>query len=160
MRLLAAAIILITPLTAAWSADDDHDDHLSELGGVRVLHAWTRATDADHAEVFMDIENTGDAELSLISAETDIADEVHILAIDHAAGGKAVDIDALPISAASETILAPDGVFLELHGLDKSLAKGDEFEMHLHLDPLGEIEVHVQVEAANAANHSHAGHSH
>ena len=156
MRLLSAIIVLLNMATASWAGDDDH---LSERDGVRVLHAWTRATDTDHAEVFMEIENTGHAELSLTGAETDIADDVHIVAMNHA-DGKAVDIGALPVPAGSDTLLTPEGVFLELHDLDRTLAVGDEFEMHLHLEPLGEIEIHVEVEAANAANHSHAGHSH
>ncbi len=160
MRLTLAALLTATSLSPALAAEDEHSDHLSELDGVEVLHAWARATDGDEAFVYMEITNTRADEVMLVGGESEIAEEVHLMAIDYVSGGKMVELEELPIPAGGETVLSPEGVFLELHGLMNTLSEGDEFEMHVELAPLGEVEIHVEVEAADAENHSHAGHNH
>ena len=68
MRALVAALVLnSSPLIAAEGTHSD-DDHLSERDGVRIVHAWTQATNDDHAMVFMEIENKSDQDVQLIGA--------------------------------------------------------------------------------------------
>ena len=161
MRALALAVIAFsTPLAAAEGAHSD-DDHLSAKDGVEILHAWTQATDSDHARVFMEIANEGDVDVVLLGGESDIAEHVHLMGLNYGSNGATEqEIEQFPIKAGAEIDLTPDGLFLELDGLSRVLTQGDEFEIHVLFEPIGEIEVHVEVEAAGATQHSHAGHNH
>lgn len=157
--LLIAALMASATALPVSAAGDDDSDHVSELEGLRVVHAWTRATSGDHAEVFMDIENESDAEIVLTAVSTALVDDVEIF-LTLPGQDSAVEVDELPIPAKSEMLLSPGGAFLELHGLSTKLAEGDEFEMDLTFGALGELEIHVEVEAADADSHGHAGHNH
>lgn len=183
MRLIAPALalLLMTGPLAAQEADpedhtaeempeDDHAeredhadedaDHLAELEGLRLLHAWTNATDGDTTQVYVTIENMGDAEVYLTGAATGIAEAARLVAQPMEADGDPEQIGTLPLPAGSEMDLEPGGVFIELTGLTETLVEGGEFEVIVTLDPLGEVEVHVSVEAEDARQHSHAGHAH
>ncbi len=181
MRLIALALLLLTAPAFAQEAgpgdhageemhEDDHAegpdhaegdaDHLAELEGLRLLHAWTNATTGDRAEVYLTIENTGDAEVYLTGASTGIAETARLVAQPMKATGEPEQIGTLPVPAGSEMDLEPGGVFIVLTGLTETLVEGGEFEVMLTLDPLGEVQVHVQVESEDARHHSHAGHAH
>ena len=58
---------------------DEDADHLAELEGLRLLHAWTNATDGDTAQVYVTIENMGDAEVYLTGAATGIAEAARLV---------------------------------------------------------------------------------
>ena len=170
MRALTLALCLaLTPLAALAHGEDhghahdhdDHSDHLAEAEGVRLIHAWTNATRDDIARVFVEIENTGDTDIILTGGEAGIASSVRLMGAPVQAGAtEPVEIGTFPVDAGAEITLAPDGLYLELAGLDRRLEEGDEFEMHVELEPIGEVEVNVEVESAGARNHSHAGHNH
>lgn len=156
------AVCLALPAFAAGNApkDNDHSDHLAELDGVRILHAWTNATDENRAAVYMEIENETDAEMVLIGGDADIAANVHLMAMNFKNPGSFVELRGLPIAAKTAFPLTAHSVFLELHDLTTPLPEGGGFDMHIVIEPVGEIEIHVEVEAADAADHSHAGHKH
>lgn len=147
--------------------DDDHHhedefaDHKVELDGVTILHAWTQATEGDSARVFMEIENTGDVAVALHGAEAHgMADSITLMASPIKADAAPETIGEIDIAPGVEMELVPTGLYLALEGLTEPLHQGDSFEMHVEIAPLGEIEVVVEVEAANAKQHSHAGHAH
>jgi len=155
---LALIAALLVPLPAA--AQDDHSDHLSEAGGLRLLHAWTRATDDDTAYVFVEIANTGDAAQTLSGGSADIAETttlVGFLMQDGVGGYQA--LPGLPVAPGTDLDLTPEGLALQLDGLDTDLAEGDSFPIEVHFGET-HIDVTVAVEAANASQHSHAGHMH
>lgn len=183
--LLALPLLIALPVWAGESDhahDDDHDhdhaeehaddhadahdhdeggsDHLTELDGLRILHAWTNATEDDHARVYMEIENTGTEVVTLLGGETEIAAEVHLMAMDISNPGTFAELEKMPIPAKSDFMLAPNMVFLELHEIATHLHKGDAFDMHVMIEPFGEIEIHVEVEGADATQHGHTGHNH
>lgn len=158
---LVSAIVTFTLFAVPAMAEEATDDHLSEKDGVRVLHAWANATDGEDAFLYLEIENEGDVEVTLVGAATDMAEDVHLIAIPPS--GDAADmqeIESLPIPAGAEMELAPGGVAFELHGLTQALVEGEEFDAIFSLDPIGELEVHVEIEASDATQHSHAGHNH
>ena len=136
------------------------DDHVARVDGIEILHAWTQATESGEARVFMEISNESDGDVTLLGGDTGIGDRVTVRAMDYTGGAKPVDVGSFPIKAGSEVDLTPDGLFLEIAELDMHLEQGTSFEMHVEFDPIGEIEVVVEVEAKNASNHSHAGHNH
>lgn len=158
MRHLLFATALLAP-TLVW-AEDGHDHHLAERDGFRAVHAWTRATDADEALVFVDLENTGAGPVLIEGAETAIADSATLVGFTLTEGEPAYTaLPPLPVGPGREMHLDPDGMAILLTGLTGELSKGDAFEMHLQTS-LGEIGIDVAVEAADARHHSHAGHSH
>lgn len=158
LALAAATVLAAAP---AFAAGEDDDDHLAARDGVRVLHAWVNATDDDHALLFMEIENGGSAEVTLTGAATAIADGATLVALPPSGDpGAAEPLGALPIPAGSEMDLAPGGVFFELRGLTQTLVEGEAFDVTITLDPIGALDIHVDIEAADATRHSHAGHTH
>lgn len=140
---------------------DEFADHKAELGGVAIIHAWAQATDGDSARVFMEIENSGDAPVSLHGAEAHgMAETVTLMASPIKADAAPEAIGEIEIAPGTEMELVPTGLYLALDGLTEPLQQGDSFEMHVEIEPVGEIEIVVEVEAANAKQHSHAGHAH
>lgn len=150
---------LVLSLLAAPAFAED-SDHLSEKDGVRILHAWTRATSDHDGALFFEVENTSGKEVVLLGAESDAAKDVHIVTSSIKAGGAAEEVESFPIAAGSEFEFTPNGVFLELHDMKSPLVEGEEFEVHLVFQDIGEIEAHVEIEAADADGHAHAGHNH
>ncbi|MEL7105584.1 MAG: copper chaperone PCu(A)C [Pseudomonadota bacterium] len=174
-------ILLLLAWGAAWASDDDHGDHdhddhfqadahddhadddgdhVTRVDGLEILHAWAQATEGDEARIFMEIANEGDADLTIMGGDTDIGGAVTVMAISYSDGGKPVDIGTFPLKAGAEIDLTPDGLFLHVSDLSQHLDQGMSFDMHVDIDPIGEVEIVVEVEAADAATHSHAGHNH
>lgn len=145
-------------------AEDEHSEeearHVAEAHGVRLLHAWTRATSGDTALVFVEIENTSGGAVSIAGGEADIAASVALVGFRMREGeGRYEALPPVPVKAGGEMVLAPNGLALRLEGLDRPLTEGEEFEMEILFD-IGHVEAHVQVEDADARQHSHAGHQH
>ena len=172
-------IIALAVLPAYALAADDHDDHddhgheehgheehgsgddkhVTEIEGLRIVHAWARASEGPVAQVFMEIENSADVVRVLTGAETGIAAHVHVMGAPIQAGGEPVELGTFEIPAGTDFDLVPDGVYLALEGLSEDLHEGDEFEMTVVFEDVT-LEVHVEVEAADASQHGHAGHNH
>lgn len=141
--------------------DEDDDDHLAELEGVSILHAWTRAGRPGERDIYMEIANEGEVDVALAGGETHDGLEAVIIATRYgASGAEAVPLDSFPLAPGAEIDLTPEGLFLRVDGFPDNLEKGDTFEFHVEIEPIGEIEVVVEVEAADATQHSHAGHAH
>lgn len=158
------ALALLLSAGVALAGEGDHaadDDHVSEAGEVRVLHAWTTASSNGEARVYLRIENNGADEVTFAGADAGSAGAVTLVGLNYAGGGAEPEpLGAFPIPAGTELDLAPDGLFLLVSGLEKPLAAGDHFDMHIELEPVGEVEIHVEVHPAGTTEHPHAGHSH
>lgn len=136
------------------------DAHLTTMGDVRLLHGWTRATGGDTALVFVEIENTGDTPVTLTGGTADLADSAVLVGFTLEDGTPVYpELPALPVAPGTEMVLAPQGVALRLDGLSRELAEGDSFDLTLAFSE-AEVELTVEVEAADATQHSHAGHAH
>ena len=158
-RLAVWAILLLLP--ASLAAAEEDEDHVAQKGDVRVVHAWSRATDADEGVVFMDIESLGGGGDRLTGAESEAAERVEIHGAVLKDGELASQpLDVIEIPAGGEFVLEPGAVFLKLVGLKQPLRQGEEFGVELLFAEAGELDVHVLVEAADATQHSHAGHAH
>ena len=142
----------------------DHEEeeahHLAEIDGVRALHAWTRATGEDTALVFVTIENKGEAEVKLEGAESAAAKTAELVGFQLKDGEPTyVALPFVSVKPGRKLVLQPQGLAIRLVGLAQPLEKGDELEVEFEFDT-GHLEMHVQVEAADATQHSHAGHQH
>lgn len=151
-----------TGLFAQGHDEHAHDDHGHEAaaGAITVSHPWARAAaSGEDTLVFMEFVNSGEAD-TLESVSSDLAAEAGIVGVSFSAG----DMQTIPFEQfeipAGEFDFDPAGVAILLTGLNQDLAQGDVFELELDFHHAGSLHVDVEVEAANATEHSHAGHSH
>ncbi|MEM8801527.1 MAG: hypothetical protein AAGF55_03230 [Pseudomonadota bacterium] len=90
MRYLIAALFCLCAFAAAANEQDHtHDDHGHEehadsehkatLGDVTLLHAWAAETEGSEVLVYVEIDNEGDAPVTLLGAEADIAGAVELV---------------------------------------------------------------------------------
>jgi len=153
--LLAAALAGASPVRA-----DDDSGHVVTIGGIEVEHAWARATRGRDGQVFLTIHNEGEAD-RLIEASTPAAERVEIHGFVLVAGKPgSKPLGPLQLAAGKAFELGPDGVFLKLVGLRRRLVKGEELELALTFERAGTGHARVEIEAAGARQHSHAGHRH
>lgn len=151
------ALVLLLPACPALAADEDH---VAEKGGMKVVHAWSRATAAEDGAVFLDVESIGAGD-RLTGAASELARRVEIHgAVLENGEPSSRPVGAIEIPAGGEFVLEPEGVFLKLFGLARPLVQGQGFEVRLTFAEAGDLDVHVEVEAADASQHGHAGHAH
>ncbi|ROT99409.1 copper chaperone PCu(A)C [Histidinibacterium lentulum] len=166
MRLLPILALTLLPLAAF--ADDSHDhdhdhdtdDHLTEAEGLRIIHGWARASDGPEAQVFMEIENTRDDTVVLTGAEADWAGAARLVGAPISVDGGTVPLEEMEIAAGTTFDLTPDTVYVLVEDLAAPLQEGDTVEIEVEFAEIGHVEIAVEVEAADARQHSHAGHSH
>jgi len=140
--------------------EGDHSHHEGHAEGIRTVHAWIQATSDRTALLFVEIENNSANDIKITGGETDVAENVELVGFQLKDGeADYAVLPAVPVKAGKELMLAPNGLALRLNGLKRSFAKGEEFEIEIEFD-FGHIEMHAQVEDANATQHSHAGHQH
>jgi len=155
--LLGLTMVLSLAPSVVWAGDEDH---LSELGDLRAVHAWARATDGSEALVYVEIENKGDNPVSLEGGATGIAETVELVGFQLKEGEATYQvIPSVPVAPGRDLHLEPNGLALRLVGLRAALAEGEEFDLDIQTS-IGVLEVHVEIEASNATSHSHAGHNH
>nr|WP_321457409.1 copper chaperone PCu(A)C [uncultured Cohaesibacter sp.] len=161
MRYILVILMILTMPFGVWAQEHDaHSDHVSELKGFRVVHAWTRATSEKTALIFMELENESSETIVISGGDSEIASSGKLVGFTLKNGMDSwQDISTLPIQAHKELHFEPHGAALMLAGLTKPLKEGEMFEIHLDTS-LGELEVHVEIENAQATHHSHAGHNH
>lgn len=160
---LSASLLLVPAAALAQDHDDhDHHDHSHEaaVGDITVSHPWARAAAAGgDTLVFMEFINDGGADV-LTAIESEVAAEAGIVGISFAGGDMAtVAFDTFEIPA-GDFDFDPAGVAIQLVGLTQALSEGDVFELELTFETAGTLHIDVEVEAANATQHSHAGHAH
>lgn len=166
---VAVAVVLGAVATlasfAGAAADEDHDRgaearHVAVLDGVRIVHAWTRATDGDEVLVWMEIENRGDATIAFTGAESQLAREGAVVGHRMVEGEARNEVIAeIAVGSGEKIVFEPNGLALRLTGLTRSLQEGDVLEVTV-LTSAGPLEIEADVEAASARSHGHAGHTH
>jgi copper(I)-binding protein len=157
MRLVLTAVLIVLSAVAAPAGEDLH---VTVAGEIRLLHPWARAAEAGSSTlVFLDIENGGSAD-RLMSARSDLADGARLVGmvlVDGSAGVR--EVGAFGIGP-GETPLDPGGLAIELMGMTRPIAEGDEVEIELTFERAGTVRLHADVLAEDAVRHPHAGHEH
>jgi copper(I)-binding protein len=154
-HLLALALIAGFALPA-----QAEDEHVATAGDIRIVHPWARAAAAGgETLVFMEIENGGATD-RLLGAETALAGDVHIVGLTLSGDTVSItEVGAVDVRP-GDFHLDPGGLALELHGLTGDLVAGSHFDLVVTFETAGPIALEVEIEAADATQHSHAGHSH
>lgn len=162
MRLLVLLAMLATPVCALAQSHSSHDhhSHVSQHGDLRAVHAWTRATTGNTALVFMELENTGTDRLMITGAQGPRGAPAELVGFTLQNGqARLQPVGRMPLNAGHALRLEPNGLALQITGLDAALAQGEAFDLELQTDH-GTLPVHVEIGAPDATGHSHAGHSH
>ena len=160
IRPLTLSVLLIAIPAAIAQDDHGHGEHVFAANGIEIVHPWARAAGAgEETFVFFELHNDGAAD-RLVGASSAAAEDIHIVGLTMGADGTTVqDVGAIDIPA-GEFAFDPGGLALELHGLTAALEQGGHLDLVLEFANAGPIEIEVSVEAADASQHSHAGHSH
>lgn len=156
---MLAALLLSMP--SGMAEDEEHEhSHVAKVGSIRIVHAWARAAPAgDDTLVFMDIENQGEAD-RLTGGSTEIGRSVEIVGLTNEDGRIAMEpVGALDVPP-GDFPLDPGGVGLAIRGLNTALEQGSDFELAVEFEKAGAVTLDVEIEAADATQHSHAGHEH
>lgn len=153
------AVLLTLPMAVPAIAQDH--DHEASAGNLTIVHPWARAASAGgETMVFFEIENAG-AAVDLTGAETAVATSVELVG---AALGADANQTVQPVGAVSiasgDFVLEPNGLGFLLTGLTQDLVQGEDFELEVEFADGTHIHAHVEIEAADATQHSHAGHAH
>lgn len=137
-----------------------NEPHVTAVGNIRLLHAWTRAGSGDHALVFVEIQNAGTQGVALSGGTSPIAASVEVVGFQLVNGKPQYSsLSDLEVAPGTEMKLQPEGLALRLTGLQEPLLQGDTFPLKVALG--GSLAaVTVEVEAADAHQHGHAGHNH
>lgn len=152
------ALCIAAGLALPVAAQDNH--HLSQIDGLRVLHAWTPATTGPEALIYMEIENASPAPQTLTGGDGPdglFAEIVGFTYVDGVEGWQ--KLAGISIASGEDLTLAPRTLALRLANLDSALNEGDEIPLTVHFGDL-QLDVHVAVESKTASQHSHAGHHH
>ena len=157
MSLFALAVLAASPCLAQ---THDHDSHLSEIDGLRVLHVWTQATQTGaDALVYMKVENTSDTD-ALLTGATAMDQPLDLVGFSYGAAGESWTVlPGLPIPAGGDVMLEPQVLALRWTKVPVDLVEGADLDIDIALG--GHLlEAEVEIGAADATAHSHAGHNH
>lgn len=153
MRALTVAFALLaTPLMA--------QDHLAESNGLRVLHAWTPATAAGaDALIYLDVENASATE-ALLTGGAAMGAKLDLAGFTYGAAGEAWTVlPGLPVPAGGDVLLEPKVLALRWQAVPIDLVEGEALEIEVTVGA-ETLQAQVEIGAAGATAHSHAGHAH
>lgn len=142
--LLTAALLLAN---TAWAHD-------YQLGPLKILHPWTRATAPGAAAGggFLKIENTGAADRLIgAAAEVSAVVELHTMVMDGEVMRMRKLDKGIELPAGSTTELKPGSLHIMFIDLKAPLKEGTSFPLTLKFEKAGEIQVEVAVGALGAA---------
>lgn len=158
MKTLIAAGLSVLLALPALAADHDHE---IVAGALTIVHPWAAAARAGgETLVYFELHNKGEP-IALTGFETEIATSAYLVgATMNADGAKAYQpLESFTLPS-GDFNFDPNGLGILLEGLTRDLNRGDSFELEMELADGQHVQLHVEVEAEGATQHSHAGHSH
>lgn len=119
-----------------------------ESGGITISDAWARPGFAGgNSAVYFVIENSGDQDDSLLSAEATVAEfvELHESKMDSSGMMKMQKQDRVNAPQKDQVAFQPGGLHVMLVNLTKDLNVGDRFNLTLTFEKAGQVPVDVEV---------------
>jgi periplasmic copper chaperone A len=145
----------------ASSAAAHHAGEVVSASDLQVSHAWTFevAAMAHAVDVYLTIDNEGDAPDRLIAASVDFAAEVEIQAPVVEDGVlKTATVQAVEIAPGQTLTFQPGGVHLVLQSVQRTFEHGQHFDLLLTFERAGAIEVEVEIEEPGHEDDHEEGH--
>jgi periplasmic copper chaperone A len=146
LKVAAATVLFTVPV----AANAHHDGEVSRLGDVVVSHAWTEETGAmaHGIDVFLTIDNQGDAAVRLVSVSTGFtAAGVFQEPMVGSDGALAIqEVAAIEVAPGQTVTFQPGGVHISLQNTQRALEGGEHFDMTLDFGEAGTVEVEVEIE--------------
>jgi hypothetical protein len=147
---LGAALALALPLLAACGNEPAAVDAAAE---VTVTDAWIRSTtgttDTTMTAAFLNIDNEGDSDVTLVGASSSISPMVQIHEMAMVDGAMVMQElkGGLKITAGQGKSLAPGGNHIMLMGLAEEIAVGDEVALTLRFSDGSTLELTLPAKA-------------
>lgn len=156
LLLLPAAALLTAPLVACGSDDADTDaaDTTQTEAAVTVDDAWVKATEGEMTGSFGVISNSGDTDLTVVSATTTASDrtELHeVVMIDGEMKMTEKD-EGFVVPAGGEHVLEPGADHVMVMDLQEPIAAGDSIDVTLVLDDGSEVTYSAQAREAEVGD--------
>lgn len=123
---------------------------LAAKANVDVAEAWTKATSAPNAAVYLHIVSAKDPD-RLVGIDSDIAKSIELRDDTQQPQGRFAVAPVIDIPAGGTVNLGPGGRYLMLVGLKAPLKEGDSFLITLHFDKAGTENAAVKI-LGTAAN--------
>jgi copper(I)-binding protein len=147
MKARILGIALVAGL--ATSALAHHDGEVVAAGDLLVSHGWTYevAATAHAVDVYVTIDNQGDAADRLIAAAVGFADAVEIQApvLDDGVL-KTTTVQAVEIAPGQVLTFQPGGLHLVLQSVQRTFAHGQHFDLTLTFEKAGTVAIEIEIE--------------
>jgi len=133
----------------ATSALAHHAGEVVKAGDLLVSHAWTYevAAMAHAVDVYLTVDNEGDAPDRLIAASVDFADKVEIQAPVVEDGVlRTATVQAVEIAPGQTLTFQPGGIHLVLQSVQRTFEHGQHFDLALTFEKAGTVQVEVEIE--------------
>lgn len=161
MRTLSGPVALVCALLClpvqAEETHKDQTDHLSEMQGLRVLHPWA-LLGSDGLQIFLEIENRSGQEVILTGGQSHSGADL-VLVATRPGFDQSDIVGEIPIADGADMELAPQELYFRLSPAP-DYAVGDRVAAHLTLDPLGDLDIEIEIFPVGTDQHPHAGHNH
>jgi copper(I)-binding protein len=134
LLLLSATALVATPLTACGS--DDPGDAAAADGVITVTDAWVKASEGPMTGAFGTITNSGEADLTVVSASTTASEmtELHeVVMIDGEMKMQQKD-GGFMVPAGGEHVLEPGADHVMVMNMTEPVEPGDDVEITLSFD--------------------------
>lgn len=156
-RSAALAASLFTLSLPAWA---HHVGEMWQTGDIVVSHGWTyeNARMGHAMNVYVTIENQGDAPERLLTAAAAFADHIHLQAQTLTADGALAisEVPAIQINPGQVLTLQPGAAWIELESVQQTFEHGDHFDLTLTFENAGALTIEIEVEEPD--DHDHDDH--
>lgn len=151
LLLLGSAALVASPL-AACGSDDAATDTAAAAGGaeITVSDAWIKASDGPMTGAFGVISNSGDADVTVVSASTSASEmtELHeVVMIDGEMKMQQKD-GGFVVPAGGEHVLEPGNDHVMVINMQEPIKPGDDVDITLTLDDGTEVSYTAQAREA------------
>ena len=112
--------------------------HTAKKGNIEIIHPWVEPSEGYSTRTHPTISNDGESPITLVGAETSIADQMLII-------HEGLVLDRFMIAAEDVVSFGEDNLHLTLVGLKEPLADGDHFPVTFRFDGGESFEFHMVV---------------
>ena len=158
-------VVLLVPALVACAVpvvarSQEQSPHVTMIEGLRVLHAWSAATEAgSDALIYLEIENATAKVTTLTGART-MGAELELVGWGYTSAGETLAVLAqISVPPGRSIRLEPKGLALKWADIPIDLVEGTHPELEIDLGG-HRLKTGIEIGASDATAHSHGGHDH